>query len=171
MKKVLLTFLFVPIIGLSQERYHQSLTKFDKELRWFMVLKDTNEPISGIVFRGKKYIQHEYTVIDGEVVSCVGYYKNGNIEHESSFSKEGFYDGDEFLFMIYNEFHKKYWRDGSLMSEGNLKDNFKDGLWKYYKSKWFQSPLFMGTGKVFKVIYEKGKVNKKRTRELNRSSK
>ena len=141
----------MPIIGLSQERYHQSLTKFDKKLG-LMVLKDTGEPISGIIFRGKKYIEHESTVIDGEVVSCVGYYKNGNIKHEGSYSN-----------MMYNEFRKEYWRDGLLFSEGNFKDNFKDGLWTYYKSN--------GEEIKKQIIYEDGKVNKKRTRQLKRSSK
>ena len=162
MKKSLLMLLLIPIIGLSQERYHKDLVEFNKSSKLFL-LKETKEPINGIVFIGKKYVKHELTIIDGEAVSCVGYYKNGYMKHEGIYTN------------IINEFRKEYHKDGLLYSEENWENNLrhgisilyswddeklikieegnyingkKDGLWKYYK--------WDGSGIKKEILFENG---------------
>ncbi len=54
MKKIILILLCVPLIGISQERYHNNEVTYNEQSKSFFI-KETGEPIKkGIIFLGKK---------------------------------------------------------------------------------------------------------------------
>lgn len=146
MKKIILILMILPIIGLSQNKYQWKETKFEDEI---LILKSTQEPVTGIV-EGKElgnlinwmsnYHTHTAVYDNGKKMSCVGYYKNGQIKHTVekdyliTYFKNGNKEAEGYanLFGYGDGEFKTYYKNGQLKTEGNYKDGKKDGLEKYY---------------------------------------
>ena len=145
MKKILLLLMILPIIGLSQNRYQWKEIKYQDNKQ---ILKSTGDPVTGIVEgKGGWFSQlakdfHTHTAVykDGQPISCVAYYKNGQIEHESENNYQiGYYEnGNRRIEGSVNnqgEKHgliKYYYNDGSLEAEENYNNGSADGNYKYY---------------------------------------
>ena len=134
--------MFVPMFGFGQNIYQQEETKWSKDsTRLF--LKSDNKPITGIVqtsSNGKE--SHEIIFDNGFRISCKGYYKNGQLDHEK----------------YSNGWSSFFRKNGKLEYEGNFKDGFENGVWKYYnKKEELKKEIVWDMGIESEVIYKNGK--------------
>ena len=129
MKKIILILLCVPLIGISQERYHNNEVTYNEQSKSFFI-KDTGEPIKkGIIFLGKKRVIQENEIVNGQVVSLVEYYRNGNMMRELNLVE----NDTSNCVCEGNGFEKHYFNTGELAAEGSVKNHLPNGYWKYYR--------------------------------------
>jgi len=122
MKKLLLLLIIVPMIGFGQNKY---TWKDVQKTEGVVLLKSTKEPVTGIV-EGKggwlwKWSQgfdtHNAVFENGKQISCIAYYKNGEVCHKKD----------------KNNYGVTYYKNGQIKSEGNFIDHKKNGIWKDYQ--------------------------------------
>ena len=121
MKKLLLLLMIVPFFVFGQNKYKAKETKWSKDKKT-LYLKSTNKPISGIVqnhFLFNKKVSHESMYENGKMISCKGYYNNGQLSHET----------------LTDSLSLNYHKNGALRSEGNWNEFEMVGVWKYYNKK------------------------------------
>jgi len=121
MKKILFKLLLtLPFIGFGQNTYNLEETKWNNDST-IRLLKSNSQPINGIVTGSddKKIKNHKMVFENGIKVSCIGYYKNGKLNHDVKF----------------NGYSKSCYKNGQIKEEGNTEDGYYSGLWKYYNKK------------------------------------
>ena len=184
MKKLLLLLMIVPMIGFGQNKY---TWKDVQKKEGVVLLKSTKEPVTGIVegiggFIPKWMLEIDYNIHhavfeNGKQISCIAYYKNGEVQHKreknndltiiyttyyknGQIKNEGIedYEGNR------NGISKEYDIDGTLLTEGFYKTEEKDGLWKDYNSDGqlfteitYKDGKFDGS---FNVYWENGQLKK-----------
>jgi antitoxin component YwqK of YwqJK toxin-antitoxin module len=128
MKKLLLILLCVPFIGFSQERHHIDEVEFNEQSKTYS-LRESGETIkNGVIFSGKNRIKSEQKIVNGQVVSFVKYYRNGNMEVELNLE-----DNDTSNCVCEgNGFEIWYYNTGEVAEEGSVKNHLPHGYWKYY---------------------------------------
>ena len=96
--------MIVPMIGFGQNKY--TWKEIQEKKGSVTLLKSTKEPVTGIV-EGRQRLgevfSHKAIYKDGQRISCIGYYKTGEIQHK--------HDKNNYITV--------YYKDGNIEQEGN----------------------------------------------------